>query len=175
MHCHFLLPSSIPTRNYLACIPTESKCSPFIGLYVNNLNWRMIVLDYDRSKNQMLLREMFFSLQLWIPPLMNVKGTISLPKCIYFLFSILGEFSLRPKYTNPRADNHRLVRVFCCQPCSEDYLLWVYLKISSLLSNGYRGHFLRCVKLPTHFQLEPGSRKHGTIYPLPHTPSWRSD
>jgi hypothetical protein len=30
------------------------------------------------------------------------------------------------------------------------------------------------VKLTTHFQLVPRSRKCRSIYPLPHTPSWRS-
>jgi hypothetical protein len=45
----------------------------------------------------------------------------------------------------------------------------------SLLYYGYRGLFLggysgRGVKLTTHLQLVPRSRKH----PLPHTPSWRN-
>jgi hypothetical protein len=49
----------------------------------------------------------------------------------------------------------------------------------SLLSNGYRGLFPRRwsgrgVKLTTHLQLEPRSRKCGSIHPLPCTPSWRS-
>jgi hypothetical protein len=49
----------------------------------------------------------------------------------------------------------------------------------SLLSNGYRGLFPRgqsgrCVKLATHVQLVPRSRKRGSIHPLSHTPSWRS-
>jgi hypothetical protein len=48
-----------------------------------------------------------------------------------------------------------------------------------LLSNGYRWLFPRGlsdrgVKLTTHFQLLPRSRKCGSIHPLPHTPSWRS-
>jgi hypothetical protein len=30
------------------------------------------------------------------------------------------------------------------------------------------------VKLPTHLQLEPRSRKRGSIHPLPHTPPWHS-
>jgi hypothetical protein len=42
----------------------------------------------------------------------------------------------------------------------------------NLLSNGYQGLFLvvkkgRGVKLTTHLQLEPRSRKRGYIYPLP--------
>jgi hypothetical protein len=49
----------------------------------------------------------------------------------------------------------------------------------SLLSNGYpmdlsqekRG---KGVKLTTHLQLVPRSRKRGSIHPLPHTSSWRS-
>jgi hypothetical protein len=50
---------------------------------------------------------------------------------------------------------------------------------SNLLSNGYRGLFPRGqngrgVKLTTHLQLVSRSRKYGSIYPLPHTPSWRS-
>jgi hypothetical protein len=54
--------------------------------------------------------------------------------------------------------------------------LWVP---PSLLSNEYRGLFLRkqsCrgVRLVTHLQLLPRPRKHGSIHPLPHTPSWRS-
>jgi hypothetical protein len=107
-YCHLLLSSSVPTRNYvLTYILTESKYSPFIGLCVNNLNWRMKVWDYDRSKNQMLLRAIFSSLQLWTPPLTNIKLTISLPKYIYFLFGIRSEFSLRRIYTNPRAGSHR--------------------------------------------------------------------
>jgi hypothetical protein len=49
----------------------------------------------------------------------------------------------------------------------------------SLPSNGYRGLFLRGlsgegVKLTTHLQLVPRSRKRGSIHPLPNTPSWRS-
>jgi hypothetical protein len=49
----------------------------------------------------------------------------------------------------------------------------------SLLFNGYRGLFhrgysSRSVKLITQLQLVPRSRKCGSIYPLPHTPSWRS-
>jgi hypothetical protein len=30
------------------------------------------------------------------------------------------------------------------------------------------------VKLTTHLQLVPRSRKYGSIYPHPHTPSWRN-
>jgi hypothetical protein len=30
------------------------------------------------------------------------------------------------------------------------------------------------VKLPTHLQIVPSSRKHGSIHPLPHTPSRRT-
>jgi hypothetical protein len=50
----------------------------------------------------------------------------------------------------------------------------------NLLSNGYRGLFPRgkigrSVKLITHLQLVPRSRKCGSIQLLPHTPSWRSD
>jgi hypothetical protein len=49
----------------------------------------------------------------------------------------------------------------------------------SLLSNRYRGLLFpgssgRGVKLTTHLQLVPRSRKYGSIYPLTHTPSWRS-
>jgi hypothetical protein len=49
----------------------------------------------------------------------------------------------------------------------------------SLLSNEYRGLFPRgwsdrCVKLTTHFQLVPRSRKYGSIHSFLHTPSWRS-
>jgi hypothetical protein len=49
----------------------------------------------------------------------------------------------------------------------------------NLLSNGYRGLFPRGwsgrgVKLTTHLQLVPRSRKCGYIHPHPHTPSWRS-
>jgi hypothetical protein len=32
----------------------------------------------------------------------------------------------------------------------------------------------RCLKLTTHLQLVPMSKKRGPILPLPHTPSWRS-
>jgi hypothetical protein len=50
---------------------------------------------------------------------------------------------------------------------------------TSLLSYGYRGPFpgvkaVRGVKLPTHIQLLPKSRKRGSIHPLPHTSSWYS-
>jgi hypothetical protein len=46
----------------------------------------------------------------------------------------------------------------------------------NLLSIGYRGLFPRgvkrpCVKLTTHLQLVPRSRKCGSIHPLPHLPS----
>jgi hypothetical protein len=44
----------------------------------------------------------------------------------------------------------------------------------SLLSNGYRGQFPRGVKLSTHLQLVPRSRKRGSKHPLPHTPLERS-
>jgi hypothetical protein len=49
----------------------------------------------------------------------------------------------------------------------------------NLLANGYRGLFPRgssgrAVKLATHLQLVPRSRKYGSIHPLLHTPSWRS-
>jgi hypothetical protein len=49
----------------------------------------------------------------------------------------------------------------------------------SLLSNGYRelfprGYSGRGVKLTSHLQRVPRSRERGSIYPLPHTPSWRS-
>jgi hypothetical protein len=39
------------------------------------------------------------------------------------------------------------------------------------LSRGYSG---RGVKLTTHLQLVPGSRKCGSIHPLPHTTSWHN-
>jgi hypothetical protein len=42
----------------------------------------------------------------------------------------------------------------------------------SLLSNGYRVQSGRGVKQTTHLQLVPRSRKHGSIHPLRHTPSW---
>jgi hypothetical protein len=50
---------------------------------------------------------------------------------------------------------------------------------TNLLSNGYWGLFLRGssgrgVKLTTHLQLVPRSRRCGSIHPLPHTPSWHS-
>jgi hypothetical protein len=56
------------------------------------------------------------------------------------------------------------------------YWLW---DPPSLLSNGYQGLFPRGesgrgMKLTTHFQLVPRSRKCGYIHPLPHTPSWHS-
>jgi hypothetical protein len=44
----------------------------------------------------------------------------------------------------------------------------------SLLSNAYRGLRGRGVKLTTHLQPVPRSRKCGAINPFPHTPSWRS-
>jgi hypothetical protein len=49
----------------------------------------------------------------------------------------------------------------------------------NLLSNACpglfpRGESGRGVKLTTHLQLVPRSRKCGSIHPLPHTPSWRS-
>jgi hypothetical protein len=49
----------------------------------------------------------------------------------------------------------------------------------SLLSNGYRELFLReesgkGVKLTTHIQLVPGSRKRGSMHSLDHTLSRRS-
>jgi hypothetical protein len=49
----------------------------------------------------------------------------------------------------------------------------------NLLSSGYRGLFPwvlsgRGVKLTTHHQLEPRSRKCGSIHPLPQTSSWCS-
>jgi hypothetical protein len=49
----------------------------------------------------------------------------------------------------------------------------------SLQSNGYRGLFPlgeigRGLKLTTHLQLVPRSKKRGSIHPLHHTPSWRS-
>jgi hypothetical protein len=49
----------------------------------------------------------------------------------------------------------------------------------TLLSNGYRLLFLRGqsgwgVKLTTHLQLVPRSRKCGSIHPFPHTLSWSS-
>jgi hypothetical protein len=37
-----------------------------------------------------------------------------------------------------------------------------------------RGLSGQAVKLTTHLQLLPRSRKRGSIPPLPHTPSWRS-
>jgi hypothetical protein len=48
---------------------------------------------------------------------------------------------------------------------------------SCLLSNGNRGLFLqgqnvKGVKLTTHLQLVPRSRKMGSIHQLPHTPLW---
>jgi hypothetical protein len=47
----------------------------------------------------------------------------------------------------------------------------------NLLSNGYRGLFPRgygdrSVKLTTHLQLVPRSRKYGSIHPLSHATSW---
>jgi hypothetical protein len=42
-----------------------------------------------------------------------------------------------------------------------------------LLSSWYKGLFPR-VTLTTHLQVVLGSRKYGSVHPLPHTPSWRS-
>jgi hypothetical protein len=60
-------------------------------------------------------------------------------------------------------------------PCLSD-LLW---GPPNLLSNGNGGALSPRVKRPgvkltTHLQLMPRSRKRGSIHPLPHTPSWRS-
>jgi hypothetical protein len=51
--------------------------------------------------------------------------------------------------------------------------------LPNLLFNEYqrlfpRGESGRRVKLTTHLELVPRSRKHGSIHPLPHTPSWRN-
>jgi hypothetical protein len=43
---------------------------------------------------------------------------------------------------------------------------------TSFLYNGYRGLSGQGVKVTTHLQLVPRSRKCGSIFPLPHTPSW---
>jgi hypothetical protein len=55
---------------------------------------------------------------------------------------------------------------------------WLFGPLS-LLFNGYRRAFPRgwsgrAMKLSTHLQLVPMSRKCGSIHPLPHTPSWSS-
>jgi hypothetical protein len=55
-------------------------------------------------------------------------------------------------------------------PCRADRL-W---GPPNLLYNGYRVESGRGVKLTTHLQLVPRSRKCGSIHPFPHTPSWRS-
>jgi hypothetical protein len=55
--------------------------------------------------------------------------------------------------------------------------VWVWLRPDrlwgppNLLYNAYRGLFGRDVKLTTHLQLEPRSRKYGFMHPLPHTSS----
>jgi hypothetical protein len=43
----------------------------------------------------------------------------------------------------------------------------------NLFSNGYREWSGRGVKLTTHLQLLPRSRKCGSVHPLSHAPSWR--
>jgi hypothetical protein len=45
--------------------------------------------------------------------------------------------------------------------------------LPSLVSNGYREIFLRGVKLTTHLQIVPRSRKRESIYSLSHTSLWR--
>jgi hypothetical protein len=62
---------------------------------------------------------------------------------------------------------------FSLPPCSD----WFW-GLSSLLSNGYQGHFPwgqrgRDVKLTTHLHLPQKSRMRGAIPPVPNTPSWR--
>jgi hypothetical protein len=51
--------------------------------------------------------------------------------------------------------------------CTQPPIQWV----PGALSQGWSG---RGVKLTTHLQLVPRSRKCGSMHPLPHTPSWRS-
>jgi hypothetical protein len=54
-------------------------------------------------------------------------------------------------------------------------ILWVPVdhNLHSVGYQGFGGIYGRVVKLTTHLQLVQRSRKHGSIHPLPHTPSWR--
>jgi hypothetical protein len=95
----------------------------------------------------------------------------SIFRCTAFRYDLLPSSSGYKDYIyNISFTSHRKFQKFL--PAETNFCILSHSY--GLDDQGYRGSSGRGVKLTTHLQLVPRSRKCGSIHPLPHTPSWRN-
>jgi hypothetical protein len=70
-------------------------------------------------------------------------------------------------------DSGTRVRVLVCQEFSLFHIILIRPGVHPASYPTVTGRSVSGVKLTTHLRLAPRSTVHGSIHPLPHTPSWR--
>jgi hypothetical protein len=161
---------------YKMIIYTTKKYAEQVGTNCNTSNLYSGATQFESRKGQWQSRLMLFVV-LSVPPSKFQNGiSIRHRQCPY------KSFTIHPSFTNNRysdwLDDRGIgvqvpvgPRIFSSSRHTNR--LWAHYPMGSggSFSGGYSG---RDMRLTTHHQPVPRSRKCGSIHPLPHTPSRRS-